>query len=252
MGVKPSISVGDSFVNRQGCSYTVVDYKGALEVTIKFDDDSGYTAVHRSYNVKNGGVKNPMHPSIFGVGFFGDGTYPASTNGRSTAAYAAWFNMMIRCYCDKFQQKDPSYIGCSVHSDWHNFQNFAEWYYSHDNCNDGYQLDKDLLKIGNKVYSAVNCSLIPLEINSLIVNPNRKNKELPVGVDFYKKRGLFRARLSINSTSKEIGFFETAREAELAYINARNARISAMANKWRGKISSEAYNALLNRIKAYE
>lgn len=247
MALKPSVSIGDRFVNNQGSFFTIIDYKNAFEVTVRFDGDFNYMTTQTLGNIKKGFVKNPMYPSVLGVGFTGVGEYRSKIDGKDDPAYIMWMSMMIRCYCKEFQKRDVSYIGCSVGSHWHNYQNFAQWYYGHDNCNEGYQLDKDLLVRGNKVYGPKNCSLIPAQINALITEPRKKNNGLPVGVDFYKRRGLFRARVCIKGKSREIGFFKTAQQARLAYIKEKNIYIRLMADEWKDFITKDAYSSLVKR-----
>lgn len=80
--------------------------------------------------------------------------------------------MLRRCYDKEFQLKNKSYQGCTVCEEWHNFQNFAEWFYQ--NYFDGACLDKDLLCCGNKTYSPDKCCLITRSLNSFLVVNNNK------------------------------------------------------------------------------
>ena len=69
-----------------------------------------------------------------------------------------------------------SYKGVEVCEEWYNFQNFAEWCETQKflNAKDvkgkSYQLDKDILVKGNKIYSPDTCCFVPPEINSLFIN----------------------------------------------------------------------------------
>lgn len=86
--------------------------------------------------------------------------------------------MIERCYDPKYQDRSPTYIGCSVDNEWLNFQNFAEWLTNHDYYNLGYDLDKDLLTKGSKIYSPLHCSLIPSEINVAIITEREDRKSV--------------------------------------------------------------------------
>lgn len=143
-----------------GSFLEVVDYKSAHSVDVVFD--SGFTTSAMSFNIRNGSVKDKLRPSIYGVGFIGDGIYGSNNNGKKTAAYKKWFEMIRRCYDHSgYQVENSSYVGCSVCSEWHNFQNFAEWFYSQENSQcDDIELDKDSISDGNKVYSPDLCLLI--------------------------------------------------------------------------------------------
>lgn len=59
---------------------------------------------------------------IFGVGYFGNGL----RNTDNIKAYKCWYNMLMRCYDEISLVRNPTYIGCSVHPDWLNFQVFKE------------------------------------------------------------------------------------------------------------------------------
>lgn len=60
----------------------------------------------------------------------------------------------MRCYDVKYSKKHPTYKDCTVCEEWHNFQTFAKWfdenYYEIENTI--MDLDKDILKNGNKIY----------------------------------------------------------------------------------------------------
>ena len=75
---------------------------------------------------------------------------------------------MFRCYSEKSRAENPTYVGCTVCREWHNFQNFAKWY--DDNYpSDGheYHLDKDILIDGNKEYSPVACMFVTRAENNI-------------------------------------------------------------------------------------
>jgi hypothetical protein len=120
-------------------------------------------------NIKNGQIKNPYHKSVYGIGYYGIGKYSARINNVKSEEYVKWFSMFFRCYDEKYHQKHPTYIGCSVSSEFHNFQNFAEWYNrTKYECSYPLELDKDFLYDGNRIYSPKTCCLLPKEINNLI------------------------------------------------------------------------------------
>lgn len=136
---------------------------------IKFEERPDLQVWSTLQNIKNGQIKYPYHKSVYGVGYYGHGKYSARTNSEKTEEYIKWFSMFVRCYDEKYQEKQPTYIGCSVSEDFHNFQNFAEWYNRNKyECNYPLELDKDFLYEGNKVYSPSTCCLIPKEINNQI------------------------------------------------------------------------------------
>jgi hypothetical protein len=142
------------------------------------------------------------------------------TGETNSAAYKSWKAMITRCYSKKSQEHRPSYIGCSVSREWLIFSEFKRW---HDaNYVDGFQLDKDLLVYGNKIYSKETCAYVPRYINSLLIDSKQTRGKYPRGVTL-SKRGKYQAKCSrsvtnqINYSSQHSSVFEAAR----AYCNAK-------------------------------
>jgi hypothetical protein len=158
------------FTNKSGESGYVIKYVNSKEVYLKFDL-TAWIGCFQIDNLKRGEFKDKMSPSAYGVGFVGDGEYKPSKNGKRTKVYDTWTNMLQRCYDLKCQQKHPTYKGCSVDKEWHNFQNFAQWVeenYPQDGQN--YQLDKDHLVKGNKIYSADTCCFLTHQQNNEVAH----------------------------------------------------------------------------------
>jgi hypothetical protein len=153
------------FTNNAGQSGFVLNYVNAKEVYFQFD--SGYVGCFRMSDIRKGIFKDKLSPSIYSVGFIGDGEYKPTENGKITKVYAAWQSMLKRCYDPKTQIRQPTYKGCSVAKEWHNFQNFSLWY-ENNYPTDGrdYHLDKDALIKGNKVYSSHTCCFLSAQQNS--------------------------------------------------------------------------------------
>ena len=121
--VNPSIKAGDVFTTKQGCKLKVIEYHNTKNILVEFQDNYKYRTTTSSHRIFRGGMKNPFHPSLFGVGFVGIGKHLASINGKDSPLYITWRNMLSRCYNPKYQETRPSYKGCEVCREWHNFQN---------------------------------------------------------------------------------------------------------------------------------
>lgn len=143
----------------------VVNYNGALDVDVKFVE-SGFEIKSQSSNIRRGNIRDPLSRTCHGVGFIGIGSHKPSVNGAHTTEYTAWYNMLTRCYYDRYLEKFPTYKGCAVCDEWHNFQNFAEWFSNRHKP--GLVLDKDILIDGNKTYSPSTCRLV------LVIENNEK------------------------------------------------------------------------------
>ena len=123
--------------------------------------DTGFIKELRTDSIKNGVAKDWLRPSRFGVGYIGVGTYAATFKGKGTKCAIIWKHMLERCYSPQFQKRSPTYVGCTVTPEWHNFQIFAKWFYE-NYPKDGkvYELDKDFKVKNNKVYAPNTCTFL--------------------------------------------------------------------------------------------
>lgn len=151
--------------------------------------------------------------------------------------------MFKRCYDPKSLARDPTYIGCTVHPDWHNFQNFAKWFECQYRT-DGWQLDKDLTIEGNKVYSSDTCTFVPHQINSLLTDRGSARGDLPQGV--VRKGERYVARLNLDGKLHYLGTYATPEEAFKIYKFAKEENIKRMAGLWKGLIDPRVYDLLIN------
>ena len=156
--------------------------------------------------------------------------------------------MLRRCYSDNSKKKRPTYEGCEVSDNFLHYEYFYEWCHKQVGFdNEGWQLDKDLLMKGNKVYSESTCVFIPTEINLVLVKCTASRGKHLIGVHWSNTNKAFVAQVSKNKGKQEyLGYFKTEIEAFKAYKKAKETFIKELANKWKGKIDDRAYNALIN------
>lgn len=149
------MNIGDKFETNSGQFVEVIEYLDAYNVKIKFLD-TGNERISQATDIRMGRCKDKMKPSLFGVGYAGYGPHRyKSEAGRK------WCAMIRRCYDKKWKKNKPSYDGVTVCDAWHNLQVFGNWF--NDNfIDDGrsYDLDKDSIITGNKIYSPETCRLI--------------------------------------------------------------------------------------------
>ena len=131
--------------------------------------------------------------------------------------YATWVNMLKRCYSEKYQLKFPTYKGYSVCSEWFTFSTFKKWMETQDW--QGKQLDKDLLKEGNKVYSPEHCIFVDRKINMFVIDRGNDRGEYMLGVNWHKHAGKFVSHCSNPFTGKRehLGYFTNELDAHLAW-----------------------------------
>lgn len=164
--------------------FKVVEYINATNIVVEFTN-TGYKTKTTAGNIKSGKVKDKLCPSVFGVGFVGDGEHAPYIKSKVTKQYNTWVSMLERCYSSKLHERHPTYTGCTACEEWHNFQNFAEWFDA--NYIDSFELDKDIKVKGNKIYSPDTCVFVSAAENSIEAHAKRYKFIDPNGkkVDIY-------------------------------------------------------------------
>lgn len=183
------------------------------------------------------------------VGYIGKGKYSAMDGSKTTMCYNSWNYMIRRCYDPYVINKGNNlvYQDVFVCDEWHNFQNFAEWYYENIYAigNEQMHLDKDILVKGNKVYSPETCVFVPQRINKLFTLRNRCRNGLPVGCYLEKSSGKYKAQLTADGKRINLGRYETPRQAFIAYKNEKEKFIKEVANRYKNDIPNKLYVALM-------
>jgi len=183
---------------------------------------------------------------VYGVGI-NDWAGNISVDGKDIREYKLWQNMLRRCFTDGFKQSRPTYEGVTCSKEWLSMTKFIEDVSQMKGCGfDGWELDKDILQKGNKLYSKDTCCFVPSEINNLLTKRDNCRGEYPVGVCFHKTRGKFMARIRINGKLKFLGYFTTPEEAFFAYKAAKEVQIKVVAQKWKHILDERVYQALIN------
>ena len=238
--------VGKVFKSLNSGDFKVVKYNNVRSVEIQFIN-TGYRKVAEMKEVRNGGVKDPYSPSVYGVGIVGT-KYPSSKSGVQTKEYKLWCRMLVRCYSESFKKKQPTYEGCEVSNNFKSYEYFYEWCRKQVGFgNEGWQLDKDLLVKGNKVYSEDSCVFLPKEINLLLVKREALRGKHLIGVSWKKANKTFVATVNKNKGNpKWLGYFKTELEAFNAYKTAKESFVKEQAEKWKSQIDERAYEALMS------
>lgn len=161
--------------------------------------------------------------------------------------YATWNHMLDRCYSQKCQERNPTYKGCFVCSDWLTLSNFRSWFLQ-SNWKPGLALDKDITNRNNKEYGPTNCSFVSVRVNSLIVDCGATRGNWPIGVYLNKPTQKYIAQIRINGKLKHIGRFSSPSEAHEAYKIEKLAYMKVVAEEElaAGNITKSVYEALVN------
>ena len=130
----------------------------------------------------------------------------------------------------------PTYKGCEISETFLDFQTFTGWHTSQIGYgNEGYQLDKDLLVEGNRMYDVSTCCLLPEQLNSFLTFREGGRGNYAIGVSYDNARVLpYVAQMSVDGEHRTIGYYSSELEAHLAYRTAKEAE----ARKWASRLEA--------------
>jgi hypothetical protein len=125
--------------------------------------------------------------------------------------------MLERCYSKKFLERNQSYIGTSVCSEWLYATAFKKWMEQQDwqdKC-----LDKDIIVPGSKLYSPETCAFVLATTNTFVIARGACRGEYPIGVSLFKRTGEYRAYCNnpFSEEQEHLGLFSTPEEAHEAW-----------------------------------
>ena len=173
-------------------------------------------------------MKNKL---IYGIGI-NDSTEPVSwyaLNGKREMCkiYSKWVCILQRCYSDYGLSENPSYRGVTICDDWKYFTKFKSWV--QDQKWEDLDLDKDILKEGNKVYSPDACCFVPKFLNIFL--KDNKRGDFPLGVHMVYN-GKFKAQCRVDGKVKCLGTFKTVEQAHKAWQTAKIVEIEKVLNSY--------------------
>jgi hypothetical protein len=183
---------------------------------------------------------------VKGLGIYTKGKYRASdSDGVNTKAYSIWKRMVERCV-EEFQVgRNRTYVGCKLDDRFLHFQDFCKWGEQQIGfLQDGYEIDKDILGNGGKVYSPDVCVFIPAKLNKFLTLSNAARGNLPLGVSTNGNK--FRSRLHIDDVCVFLGNFNTPADAFVAYKKAKEKEAKRLADFYRNCTDHRVYEALQN------
>ena len=163
--------------------------------------------------------------------------------------YSAWSGMLERCYSDKYQERYPTYKGCTVSDEWLTFSVFKSWMEEQDW--EGMQLDKDLLVEGNKIYSAETCVFVKGVVNNFTLDSGASRGIYPLGVCWHKRDEKFIAQCCNPFTKKReyLGYFNCPQEAHKAWLKRKLELAQLLASE---QTDERVAKALIERYENYE
>lgn len=182
---------------------------------------------------------------LYGVGYVSR-PIDVKLGTRDEVIYQHWRRMLRRAYSIETRLTHKTYIGVMVCDEWHDYSKFLLWAKRQKHVYSKYELDKDILVKGNKIYSPETCCFVPQEINKLFNNRDSSRGKYPQGVTLNKGRNKFKAQISIDGTSINLGRYDTPKQAHDVYLKAKKEYISLIAKRWKGRIDDLVYDSLIN------
>ena len=136
----------------------------------------------------------------------------------------------------------PTYQGCE--NKFQSFQEFTDWCqiqkgYMNKEGLRFWNLDKDIIVPHNKVYSPETCCFVPPTINKLLITPNIKRGDLPIGVSYHKLSGKFQAEVSSGQKARYLGLFTCPLEAHRAWQLAKVEEIENAIERINGIVDDK-------------
>ena len=239
---------GEHFITNEGYEIVIIKYNGVHDVWIQFQDEHKTIRKGIDYKqCKNGGIENPFHPSVCGVGYIGVGNYTKIDNKK---CYETWCNMLKRCYDKEVQKRLPTYKDCFANKETYCFQDFAKWFDENYYEIEGETmcLDKDILCKGNKEYSFNTMIFVPNRINTLFIKCNATRGSLPIGVTYNKRDKVYTSQCSILTNNghklKHLGNYNNINDAFQAYKIFKEQYIKQVADEYKDCIPYRLYEAM--------
>lgn len=245
---------GEERINNFDSKMIIKEYRKYSDIDVYFPEYD-WIAKNKEYSkFKKGNVKCPYEPRVYSKGYLGEGIYKTKENGKLKREYKIWHGMLKRCYDPKYQEKYPTYKGCSVEDYLLSFQHMGEWIDKNYYEVPGEQmcLDKDILHKGNKIYSRDTCIFVPKRINNLFVKSDNSRGDCPIGVS-PTSSGNYEARCR-NGYGKLIplGTYSTKEEAFQIYKEYKEKVIKEVIDSYEGKIPEPHYSKLKTAMYNYE
>lgn len=173
MDSKKEIEPGMVFKNREGEEYEVVrEYAtndGLPHFLIRFRNPESWQVVPKR-SIGRLMLSNKAKKFVYGVGYVSSTEdNPVIIDELTGKIFERWKNIITRCYDKAWMERHPAYRGTTICEEWHDFSNFLAWAkpFATQICR-GWDLDKDLMGEGLRIYSPETCVFLPMRINSAL------------------------------------------------------------------------------------
>ena len=243
---------GNIYPTTKGGNVIVLNYVRDTHILVEFMDDDKYQTVVGVTALLKGLIHNPYARTFYGRGYMGVGRFSTNPKLDTYKVYKAWQGMMSRCYSEEEKLRHPSMELSHCCPEWFNLQVFGEWYISQKGWDQPkWQLDKDLMGNGSRLYSPETCVILPPVINTSIRFINLgsvNNNGLPHGVHYAKqcRKYITDCRTHGDDNKPKTMYFKTAQEAFNWFKEKKEVFLKCLAFEFKDRIEERAFNKLLS------
>ena len=94
--VSKTINIGDVYTASCGTEAVVIEYENRLKVLVEFQDEVRFRKYFTARNIRQGELKNPYAPVIYGIAYYGM-LDSKTVKDKSTykRCYRTWQNMLF-------------------------------------------------------------------------------------------------------------------------------------------------------------
>lgn len=236
---------GEVYATKNYGDVVVLEYHSARDVIIKFLN-TGNVRKTATSELRKGEIRDNEAFPVYKVGVM-DIPNEVQRGKPVPKEYIIWNGVKQRCYNENIRDKLPSYRDVEMSDNFKLYSYFKEWCNKQIGFNeDGWQLDKDILSKGNKIYSEDTCCFVPPEINCALVGNKKVRGAFPQGVIYNCTKTRYRARIQRGNKWESLGVYDTPEEAFQAYKPVKESNIKSLAEKWKDQIDHRVYEALIN------
>lgn len=176
----------------------------------------------------------------YGVGVFENFPVKGIVDRVTTKAYRAWDAMLARCYgVNKESYTAYGAVGIRVCDEWLIFQNYVKWYNAQYK-EDDWHVDKDIIVVGNKLYSPDNCALVPPLINTFFATLPKGNPSV------FEKSGKFLVQGKNADGKRTYSWWPTQEDAIQKYWEDKVQTAKDIADRYYGKIDMRVFYRLVD------
>lgn len=183
-------------------------------------------------------------------GWYNSGRHPTRINNKKLKACQLWENLKQRsCEMGKdyLTSRQKSYAGSTCCDEWKDYSVFYEWFEEQKasgRFQEGWELDKEVLKSGNKHYCPEYCCFIPKALNCILTAPKGNTTGFR-GVGRHSDRDCYFVTVHVGDNRiKTKSGFKTPEEAFEFYVEQKKQYILSVLDNYRDVLQEDVIKGI--------